>query len=187
MTLVKSRPGHPATGSENQGLVRRFLILIAAFNLLLGLKGDNRFPLPSDTAEFFVQLYMLPLTYLPGLWLSYLPAALIGFDPRYLSLVYYLASFALLSRFTRPRREMGWLAALALLNPYILYRHEVYSPVIVLLVVLATLTALHDSNRTNAFVLGLGCATQQFFWILAPLFWLHQVKKHGWLQAAAHA
>lgn len=66
----------------------------------------------------------LSMTYLPGLLLAYLPAAILHLDPRLLSLLYTLAAAALLYR--RAGARAAAFLAVFLVSPYLVYRHEIY-------------------------------------------------------------
>ncbi len=64
------------------------------------------------------------LTYLPGMWLSYLPAVVLGMDIRYMNLILLVASAVVFISNTekRSRIRQSVFAAIFFLNPWLIFR-----------------------------------------------------------------
>ncbi len=100
----------------------------------------------------------VPLTYLPGLLLAYLPAAALGLDPRLWGLAWTLAATGLIYRRAAGggggpgdggAAAAAWLAPF-LVNPYLIYRHEAYLPPFWLLLAVAWAVVARPRPRPGA-------------------------------------
>ena len=115
------------------------------------------------------------LTYLPGTFLAYLPATLLHLDLRLTNLFCLSLLALLLARAVAPahRRQLTALLAIWLVSPYLLYRHEIYTPPHWLVLVAALLLLQQRRLVASAIFFGLGIAMSQFSWILFPFVLLH--------------
>ena len=115
------------------------------------------------------------LTYLPGTFLAYLPATLLHLDLRLTNLLCLALLALLLARAATPahRRPLTALLAIWLVSPYILYRHEIYTPPHWLVLTAALLLLQQRRLVASAIFFGLGIAMSQFSWIFFPFVLLH--------------
>ena len=116
--------------------------------------------------------HTLPLTYLPGLWMSYLPGVFVGLDPRVTNAVSILASMIVIYRSAAAEQKnmVACFCGAFLMIPYLLYRHEIYLGVFWL--ALSMVLYFESRNRwirTSVF-LGIAASMSQFAWILIPFF-----------------
>ncbi len=155
------------------------LPLLAAANRTL-LQHHSPYRLYTFATESVV------LTYLPGTLLAYLPATLLHLDLRLTNLAATLLLALLLFRATRPEHRLraSALLGLFLLGPYLLYRHELYTPPHWLALTAALLLAQQQRLRAAALLFGLSIAMSQFSWILLPFFLLFLLQAHGRHRAA---
>lgn len=185
----------------------RWLALTLVFYIAIMLYSIVQYPLPlrSDMltmlqhgARAFLdgrwdQAYLAPpalaITYLPGLWLTYLPAEALHVDLRWVSLASTLAAVALLWDAAKPA-QLTLLAGLLLtwlLSPWLLFRHEAY--VHGFWVFLGLIGWGLAKRRSWAVILGTACfATQsQMAWALVPFVVAHLWQSRGprWGLAAA--
>ncbi len=136
------------------------------------------------------RLYTFPsetvlLTYLPGTLLAFLPPTLLHLDLRLTNLLALLLLIPLTLVTTRPPQRLRALALLAtfLFGPYLLYRHEIYTPPHWLALAAALLLAHAGRLRLAAVLFGVSIALSQFSWILLPFFLLYLLQTRG-LRAA---
>lgn len=123
----------------------------------------------------------LVFTYLPGMWLSYLPAVAMNLDPRVINLGCVLASVLLIAYTTRERRERSFvLLSVFVMTPYLQYRHEIYLGVLFL--VLSIIYVLFMRNRwlAGSAAFGYALATYQFSWLIFPFSLIHIYRRSGW-------
>lgn len=117
----------------------------------------------------------VPLTYLPGNWLSYLPATLLGADPRLMNLI-FLVTAALIVYFAvgeNLRPTAACFLSIFLLSPYLQSRHDIYMN-IYLLSLAATFALLWKKNLIGAALLfGWSLSVYQFSWVLAPFLLIY--------------
>ncbi len=139
--------------------------------LLLIEEALTRFLGGLDPYTSYARLQEVPLTYLPGLWLSFLPGRLVGLDPRWTQYAALLLTAVVLYRMTRPaqRGRTAPLLALFVMTPYLVYRHELYAAVQWLSLALTfwALAARRPLAAGLAFGWSLSCSL--FSWALAPL------------------
>jgi hypothetical protein len=131
----------------------------------------------------------VPLTYLPGMVAAYLPAALLGLDPRLLSLAYTLGAALLLYR--KARAGAAAYLAIFLLSPYLIYRHEIYLAPCWLLLALAWLLLARRRPAALAACCGLLALTSQLLAIpaaaMAVFVWRRDGRRAGLRFAAIAA
>jgi hypothetical protein len=122
----------------------------------------------------------LIFTYLPGMWLAYIPAVALQADPRLINLICTIASALIIAYATRDRRELSFLLlSVFLLIPYLQYRHEIYLGVLFL--VLSIVFALFFRGRwlAGSAVFGYALATYQFTWVIFPFALVSILRKAG--------
>lgn len=171
------------------------LLSVRSFPLAVG--RSDMLPLLAAANHTLLQhhdpyrLYTFPsesvlLTYLPGTLLAYLPPSLLHFDLRLTSLVSFLLLIPVVLAATRPERRLRALALLAtfLLGPYLLYRHELYSPPHWLALAAALLLANAGRLRLAALLFGVSVAMSQFSWIVLPFLLLFLFEVYGARAAA---
>lgn len=128
----------------------------------------------------------LIFTYLPGMWIAYLPAVASGFDPRIINLICIIISALVLAHSIRDTpKTILLLLPVFLLTPYLQYRHEIYLGVIFL--VLSIFFALCIRNRwlLGSAAFGYALSTYQFAWILFPFGVITAFRKSGIKKAIA--
>jgi hypothetical protein len=117
--------------------------------------------------------HQVPLTYLPALWLSYLPIVALDLDPRFVHAAATIASLALAYAAAEDKQRAAGLCALFLLLPYLQYRHEIYlGPHWLALAGTAFLMA-RGRPLLAAASFGVGMAMSQFSWVVFPLLIAH--------------
>lgn len=111
----------------------------------------------------------LVFTYLPGMWLPYVPAVALQLDPRLVSLSCIVVSVLIIAFFTR---EQGGRSCLLLpvflLTPYLQYRHEIYLGVLFLVLSIVFVLFLRSRWLMGSAVFGYALATYQFTWVIFP-------------------
>jgi hypothetical protein len=108
-------------------------------------------------------------TYLPGMWMAYLPAAASGVDLRFINLISMLASALILAYSAKgSRNQSTLLIPVFLLTPYLQYRHEIYLGGLFL--ILSIVFFLDRCNKwwTSSIASGYALATYQFVWVIFP-------------------
>jgi hypothetical protein len=138
---------------------------------------------PYATMHVGNRLYDFP--YLPGMMLVFYPAAAMGLDLRFASMVCVLGLSALIFWAARRdhRLEVAALLALFLLCPFLQYRHELYLQPHWLTLVAAFVLMNRRHFAWAALVFGLSMAIYQFSWILFPFFLLNGFRRRGWGEA----
>lgn len=139
-------------------------------------------------------LYSLPsgdvvLTYLPVTWLAFLPASLLHVDLRFVTLLCELGLLVLLwrSAATSARTPVAVLLALFATSPYLQYRHELYTPVLWLLLIAALVATLRRSLVVGSALMGVGIAASQFCWVVTPFWLLYLHLRYGTRSAMKYA
>ncbi len=125
--------------------------------------------------------HSVPLTYLPGAWLPFVPAVAFGLDPRVVQSLTTLAALALLVFAAPPSRRSitGCLAALFLFAPYVQYRHEIYLGTLWLSLALTAFLHARGLSRSLGLALGWAVATSQFVWVILPVYVVQLYRKDG--------
>lgn len=128
------------------------------------------------------ELYQLPLAYLPMIWIPYLPLVFSGLDLRILSILALILTAFLFEQACRKidfRKRLIFLSTLFLLNPYILYRHEVYTYFFLFIFALFLVFLIKDKTWPAAVLFGLSVSARQTMLILIPVLLVYLLKKYG--------
>jgi hypothetical protein len=122
----------------------------------------------------------LIFTYLPGMWIAYLPAAAFGVDPRWINLMSIVMS-ALILAYTVPdsRKYTLLLLPVFLLNPYLQYRHEIYLGVLFLILSIIFILGSRNQWLMSSAASGYALTTYQFTWVLFPFGVIAARRKWG--------
>ena len=148
------------------------LIIEAGHTFLNGQSPYRVYPLVSGAIE---------LTYLPGTWLTYLPAVALELDVRLMSLLYVVGTALILywGCLASERSKILILISVFVLNPYLQYRHEIYlAPY--WCVMAASLVAFRKNRPLwGVFFFGLSITMSQFSWIMLPFLGLYLYRNFG--------
>lgn len=151
---------------------------------LIGEAG-NRFLEGSNPYIFYsipyTETYMLPLTYLPGLWLSYLPAVIAGIDLRFINMIAVLLTVTLLYISSgRKQRQVSLLfITVFLLNPYLQFRHDIYLGVYWLSLTASIMLLSTKKPVWSGFVFAISMCMAQLSWVLFPFFIVYVARSYG--------
>jgi len=119
-------------------------------------------------------------TYLPGMWLAYVPSVALRADPRLMNLICILASVLILAYSIRDRGEsVILLIPIFLLTPYLQYRHELYLGVLFLALSIAFAFFLRNRWLAASVAFGYALATYQFAWVIFPFALVSLFRKYG--------
>lgn len=195
--LIASNLRHSASTEAPGRLLTSVLIASVALQMLsirsfpLNIRRSDMLPLLASAGRTLhngldpYRLYTFPtetvlLTYLPGTLLAYLPATLLHLDLRLTNLLCLTLLALLLARAAAPahRPQLTALLAIWLLSPYLLYRHEIYTPPHWLTLVAALLLLNQRRLAASAILFGLSVAMSQFSWILFPFVLLYLFERH---------
>lgn len=124
----------------------------------------------------------LPLTFFPGLWLSYLPAVATGIDLRYTGL---LATLGTVLLWPRSLRALPALASFALLPVFAFFIVNGHTQPYTFWLCAFAFFYLRNQNLPAAFFLGLAVASRQPAVILLPAVFLGWWKDLGLRRACA--
>jgi hypothetical protein len=119
-------------------------------------------------------------TYLPGMWMAYLPAVAFSADPRFINLGCMVISVLILAYCVRDSHKFALLLLpVFILTPYLQYRHEIYLGVLFL--VLSIVFALCSRNRwlESSVAAGYALSVYQFTWVLFPFGVVAAFRKWG--------
>lgn len=132
-----------------------------------------------DPYVVYARVHDLPLTYLPGLWLSYLPGRALGLDPRWTHHLSLVLAALVIYRAASAKTVAAYALGIFLLTPYLVYRHDLYGGVYWL--TLALTLALLASGRIGmaGAAFGWSIATAQFSWVVAPVLLAGLLRMHG--------
>ncbi|WFB35661.1 hypothetical protein P3T73_16035 [Kiritimatiellota bacterium B12222] len=119
----------------------------------------------------------LPLTFFPGLWMSYLPALSLGLDPRWVGLGCTLGCGMLLFKLSQTRLSLGVLLVFALLPVFTFFTVNGHTPPFWLMLCGFGFCSLRAMPLRAAACLGLALASRQTALILFPFAVL------GWWRA----
>lgn len=143
--------------------------------------GLERFRSGLDPYVAHGELAGVPLTYLPGMWLAYLPGiparARSADDPRGCDV---FGGAGDLSAGGTGAWRMAPLLAAFVLMPYLIYRHEIYFGVFWLALVLTFLLLAEERPSWSGAAFGWSLAASPFAWALAPLVALVLWRSRGW-------
>ena len=119
-------------------------------------------------------------TYLPGMWMAYLPAAASGVDLRFINLISMLVSALILAYSANGSRNHGMLLIpVFLLTPYLQYRHEIYLGVLFLILSIVFFLGRCNKWWTSSIASGYALATYQFVWVIFPFIVVSAFKRWG--------
>jgi uncharacterized membrane protein len=129
--------------------------------------------------------HLVPLTYLPAMWLAYVPAVLLHFDLRWIHVCAIVASIWILYAASDHKELAASLGGVFLLVPYLLYRHEIYLGILWLALSLVYFFGNRRRPIMAAIFIGVAAATSQFAWVVAPFYFLALFRKSGWKRLSA--
>jgi hypothetical protein len=143
--------------------------------------AGSRFLAKANPYGTYFEPQPVPLTYLPGMWMAYLPAVFLHFDLRIIHSAAIIATVLIIYFGTKPdKREMiATLCSLFLLTPYLLYRHEIYLGIFWLSLSLVYFFDQRNKPIWSSLWIGIAAAISQFAWVLIPLFVLAIYKRFG--------
>ncbi len=122
----------------------------------------------------------LPLTFFPGLWMSYLPAIALGLDPRWLALLCTLLVVGLISWRVKDLRVQLGLLLFALLPVFSFFAANGQTPPLWLWLVAFGVCFAEKRFLLSALFLGLCLASRQTMLLLFPFAALGWWRLSGW-------
>ncbi len=131
--------------------------------------------------------HTVPVAYLPGMWLPYVPLVALGLDLRWLNVGALLVVSGLLAALGAHCRAASGVTALVglfLFNPVLVARGDLYTGPAWLVIALAAVL-LARAPRWTGLVMGLGAATQQIALVAIPGAVGYLVRRLGRRPAAA--
>lgn len=125
--------------------------------------------------------HTLPLTYLPGMWLSYVPAVIADIDLRLINLFCIVLSMILIYRSAEKncRENTILLLAIFLLNPWFQFRHEIYLGVYILPLVVTCCLLIRNKPLLSSVFFSWTMSVYQLSWIIYPLFLIYVKRNYG--------
>ena len=177
-------------------LIRYYLIL----TIPLLPEISDMLPLIQKAGDVFLQggnpyqiyyfSYPLPLTFWPGLWMPYLPATLLNFDPRWIGLFFWILISILLITFSLKKYKENHHNHLLLLSgisiftlqfSYHLLGFHAFGHTFPLwfMMTLMVIALLDKRNLLSAFCLGFLLSTRQTSLILIPIVFAYWVSKNS--------
>lgn len=119
-------------------------------------------------------------TYLPGMWLSFLPFTAAGFDLRLMNFI-FMALFVFFA--WRAGRQKGTPAEALLMvflaNPWLTFRYDLYLPAYLWVMALFAWATVEKRDNIAAIAFGWSCAVYQFSWILWPAWIIWKWRTSG--------
>lgn len=163
--------------------IRSFPLHEARSDMMLLIEAaGERFLSGSSPYSSYVINDTVMLTYLPGLWLPYLPSILLGLDVRFTNVACLTAAFLVFHRTCRrsglDRNALGF-AAVFFLNPWLGFRHEIYLPVFLLQLSLSFSFLLRGRLQSAIAVFAWAVCSYQYSWVVLPLFLALLYHQHG--------
>lgn len=149
------------------------LIQLAGERFLAGEYPYSMYELP----------WPLPLTFFPGLWMSYLPAIATGMDLRLIGLVCTLGCVCLMLRSVARRWHYAVILAFCLLPVFSFFTANGHTQPFWLMLCAFAFCYLRAMPIRSAFVLGLALATRQTALILFPFAVLGWWREFGFRQS----
>ncbi len=150
--------------------------------------ADRQFLQGHDPYHFYSLQPPTPvfLTYLPGTWLSFLPAELLRIDLRFVTMLCCVAAIFVLWKSLRAghRRVASLLIAVFFLAPYVQFRFEIYYAPIWLCLAAALTLFVRGRTWASTILIGIGIAMSQFVWVMFPLYLLFFLQRYGVKKAA---
>jgi hypothetical protein len=143
--------------------------------------AGSRFLAGANPYGTYFEPQSIPLTYLPGMWMAYLPAIFLNFDLRIIHAAAIAGSILIIYLGSEPekRKITAALCALFLLTPYLLYRHEIYIGIFWFTLALVYFFEQRNKPVLSCFMMGIAAAVSQFGWVLIPLLLLSIYKRFG--------
>jgi hypothetical protein len=149
-------------------------------DILLSIKAANHSLLAGRSPYEIQTIYCsnIRCSYLPGLWLLFLPAEYFQFNPNILSSFFTLIFIGLMWQVGKGhgRPYAYWLSTLIVLDPWWILRQDSYISVYLALWALFALCLLKEKPFLAALCFGFGLAMHPFSWALLPV-WLAWVLK----------
>jgi hypothetical protein len=133
------------------------------------------------------RIYPPALPYLPGTFLSYLPAGLLGIDLRWSNAVVDLITIVVLmfpARHRPPTLSTLALPVAMLMPSWVIYGVDTTMPPSVLMATLVGLALVKAGPRTQSLLLGFAVATNQTFVVLAVCVGAYWIRRYGLTRAA---
>ncbi len=174
------------------GLALTSVFLLAISSCPLSVERSDMLPLieAADTAALHGQnpyhLYRFAtesvvLTYLPGTWAAFLPAGVLGVDPRWVTLLCDLLLLGLIYRGVKPEFRLCAAVILGVFfcSPYLQYRHELYTVPHWICLTASLLLMGRGRLGWSAFWMGVSIGMSQFSWVVFPFFLLFWWQRHG--------
>lgn len=122
----------------------------------------------------------LIFTYLPGMWIAYLPTATSGADPRLINMIGIVISALIVVYTDHNFRKCAFLLLpVFLLTPYLQYRHEIYLGVLFLVLSIIFFFSCRNRWLISSAASGYALATYQFTWIIFPFSVIAAFRKWG--------
>jgi len=201
LTLLLDRPGSAAAlwwriGALAPLAVAVRVAAIASYPLdpdvadmlpAIGVAADRLLAGGVPYAPIDLGAHTVPVAYLPGMWLPYVPLVALGLDLRWLNIGALLGVAGLMAALGAHRRSASGAAALVglfLFNPVLVARGDLYTGPAWLLIALAAVV-LARWPRWSGLLLGLGAATQQIALLAIPGAAGYLVRRLGRRPAAA--
>lgn len=133
----------------------------------------------SPYAYYLVNGNNLPMTYLPTLWIPFLPAGFFSFDPRLINLACVVAAAAIIYRVSSNKVNASALMAVFLLCPYLQYRHELYLGVIWLYLAIVFYAIKKNNMILSTLLVAISACSYQLLWVVVPFYFIYIFKKCG--------
>lgn len=149
---------------------------------LIQLAGE-RFLGGGDPYTDYQLPWPLPLTFFPGLWMSYLPVVAAGMDLRWLALAAQLGTLVLMLRHTGRSSSLLLPMAFAVLPVFVVFTSNGHTPPYWWMLAGFGFAFVRGHTLTAAVCLGLAVASRQTAVVLLPsaaLFWIRDL---GWKRA----
>ena len=147
------------------------------------LAGQN----PYQTFHVADRLYDFP--YLPGMLLAFAPAQALHVDLRWASVAYVVAGMALVYWAAKPEFRLATAALIGLfvLNPYLQYRHELYTQGHFFSLIVIFVLMQRGRFAWSAVAFGASMVISQFSWVLFPFFLMNGLRRGGWREVGRMA
>ena len=138
---------------------------------------------PYGTIHMGARVYDFP--YLPGMLVSFWPAAALSLDLRAATLAYLLALAVLVFLIARRERrfEVAATVGVFLLCPFLQYRHDLYLEPHWFALTVAVILMQRRQFAWAALVWGVSCAIYQLSWVICPFVLLNAYRRRGFWEA----
>ena len=147
------------------------------------LAGGNPYQ-PFHVGE---RIYDFP--YLPGMLLVFAPAQALHGDLRWAAICYLVLGMGLVFWATLPqhRSVVATLISLLVLNPYLQYRHELYTQGHFLSLIVVFVLLQRRRFAWSALAFGVSMVISQFSWVIFPFFLMFGLRRSGWKEVGRMA